>query len=213
MSRGKKSKTFDLKGTVKSTANRFGYDIVRTSIACPSNLDFLDLAIGAVIHADDNFFFVQVGANDGVSSDPLYPTVVSRHLQGVLVEPLPDKFKELRRNYATESQLKFENCALAHENGEANLFRVASGAQYASWTQGVATFDRGLLLSHGINDQDIEKVTVPALTFRALVDKHKIDHISLLQIDTEGFDYEVIEQAFASSCFPKILHFEHKHLS
>jgi hypothetical protein len=60
MSRGKKSKTFDLKGTVKSIANRFGYDIVRTSISCPNNLDFLNLAIGAAIPDDDNFFFVQV---------------------------------------------------------------------------------------------------------------------------------------------------------
>ncbi len=46
-----------------------------------------------------------------------------------------------------------------------------------------------------------------------MIEKHQIGEISLLQIDTEGFDYEIIKMAFAASCFPRIIHYEHIHLS
>ena len=41
------------------------------------------------------FRFVQVGANDGVSHDPINAFVTRNRLAGVVIEPLPDVFAKL----------------------------------------------------------------------------------------------------------------------
>ncbi len=51
------------------------------------------------------------------------------------------------------------------------------------------------------------------MTINNLVSKHKLPRIDLLQIDTEGFDYEVLKQIDFEDMAPQIIHYEHKHLS
>jgi len=206
-------KMFGLKQIVRKVVYQLGYDVVRKSGRCTNDLDVLKLVISALIQSQNRFFFIQVGANDGVLDDPLHSTIMTCHLEGVLVEPLPDKFKELKHNYANEKQLQFENCAISHENGECALFRITSEASYPPLFQGIASFNREHLRKHGIREAHIEQVSVLSLTFASLIEKYQIKDLSLLQIDTEGFDYEIIKMAFASSCFPQIIHFEHLHLS
>ncbi len=124
-----------LKKALQFGANLIGYDIVRRLVKPPNSLNLLDLAILAVIQDQKDFFFLQIGANDGILEDPLRSLILARHLEGVLVEPLPDKFAELQRNYAHEKQLRFENCAVAKKNGECSLFRVVSPSPYPQWAQ------------------------------------------------------------------------------
>lgn len=47
-----------------------------------------------------NFFFRQIGANDGVLGDPLHDSVLRHKLTGLLVEPLPNLCERLKANYA-----------------------------------------------------------------------------------------------------------------
>src|SRR5216683_542034 len=50
--------------------------------------------------AAGDFFFVQVGACDGVSFDALYDFVVKHNLPGIVIEPVPDLYRELKANYS-----------------------------------------------------------------------------------------------------------------
>ena len=47
----------------------------------------------------DDFFFIQVGANDGLMCDPIRQFIVKHSWGGILVEPVPDYFELLKKNY------------------------------------------------------------------------------------------------------------------
>src|SRR5687768_10686357 len=54
-------------------------------------------------------FFVQIGSFDGVSNDPINEFVRKYYWQGILVEPMPSFFEQLKLNYANLSGLLLEN--------------------------------------------------------------------------------------------------------
>ena len=47
----------------------------------------------------ENFFFIQIGANDGVRADESYDFITKNNLKGIVVEPLSDMFEKLCQNY------------------------------------------------------------------------------------------------------------------
>ncbi|MBI2477370.1 MAG: hypothetical protein HYV60_01570, partial [Planctomycetia bacterium] len=72
-----------------------------------SNL--LELVIARYGKPDEDFFFVEIGAFDGVTADPIYHMVCDRGWRGVLVEPQLEAFKLLQENYADRPGLQFFN--------------------------------------------------------------------------------------------------------
>jgi FkbM family methyltransferase len=201
------------KKMVGDLLNLLGYDLSRKKAECPDNINFLNLAILAEMRKDRKFFFIQVGANDGKLEDPLHSSIVAYHLEGLLIEPLPDKFAELQATYAGEHQLRLENSALAHRDGTCTMFRVLSDAPYPPFAQGLASFSKSRVLKHGIRAKHVYEISVTTRGFGSLMEKYNIADVALLQVDTEGFDYEVIKMAFRHQCFPRIIHFEHEELS
>src|SRR5437773_4508030 len=69
----------------------------------------LDLVVARAMLDSPEFTFVQIGASDGVRSDPIHQYVTKYHWRGVLVEPQRDVFRSLCANYSAETQLRFEN--------------------------------------------------------------------------------------------------------
>ena len=47
----------------------------------------------------NNLFFLQIGANDGVSDDPINALVRKYNWSGILVEPGSEAFIDLQNNY------------------------------------------------------------------------------------------------------------------
>jgi hypothetical protein len=72
----------------------------------------------------DRFFFVQIGAYDGREHDPIQAFVRRCRWRGILVEPQPEAFERLRRNYAGSPGLIFENVAIADHEGSLPLFMI-----------------------------------------------------------------------------------------
>ena len=54
---------------------------------------------------------------------------------------------------------------------------------------------------------------MPTVRFANLLARHKVTAIDLLQIDAEGFDFEVIKMLDLRAMKPAIIHYEHFHLS
>ena len=78
---------------------------------------------------------MQIGANDGVLDDPLRELITTHHLRGLLIEPLPDLFATLAENYKGETQLSFEQVAIARRRAPADLpsQEWIAGARLEAW--------------------------------------------------------------------------------
>jgi hypothetical protein len=59
------------------------------------------------------FFFVDIGANDGMVADPICPFIRPYGARGIFVEPVPYVFERLQANYADVPGIVFENVAVA----------------------------------------------------------------------------------------------------
>jgi FkbM family methyltransferase len=197
-----------LKNLADRSVRRLGYHIERIVDLRDARIDVFDVLL-RYLHSTSrgDFFFVQIGANDGVHDDPIRSYIQKFHWRGLLVEPLPHVFAKLLENYREEPQLIFENAAIAERDGSIVLFAPDSGATY------LATFDKALLQKHIGYRTPVVELRVPSLTLRSLLAKHTINSISLLQIDAEGFDSQIIKMLEGTGIWPRIIRFEHHLLS
>ena len=175
-----------------------------------------------ILSAFDNrkgeFFFVQIGAYDGMKSDPIQASVRGSRWRGILVEPQPDAFERLKRNYANIPNLIFENVAIAACEGFLPLYRLRD--EFSHLFHGdhrmLSSFDREHVLKHLTERVDaeiaLETYLVQCVTLSGLFAKYAIEKVDLLQIDAEGYDYEILKLVDFPAGKPRIIHFEHAHL-
>lgn len=164
--------------------------------------------------------FIQVGSNNGINGDPLYPFIMKNMLNGLLVEPVAYLFEELLENYKSKAGvLQFENSALANMAGPMPFYRLkkADRSDLPVFYDQIGSFNKEVVLKHkpgipGFDDLFIVD-NVNTLTFQELVDKYQIQHFDLLHIDTEGYDYEILKMVDFSLYHPSMIMFEHIHLS
>ncbi len=165
---------------------------------------------------------LQIGAHDGVMDDPVHEPILRWKLPALLVEPMPDFFEQLQANYAGQPRVECVNAAIGVSSGEATLYRLVNDPALPAWIHGMATFDRQVILEqqgaadlrHVDLDKLITPIKVPVLTVAELLAQHPaLGPILVLQIDTEGHDYQVLQSAASAGCLPPIVNYEHKHLS
>jgi hypothetical protein len=82
-----------MKQMIRSFLNRIGYDIVRFPDPVSPKIDVLDLVLKHVASLTPDFFFIQIGANNGMTGDPIRKYILKYHWRGILVEPQPDIFQ------------------------------------------------------------------------------------------------------------------------
>jgi FkbM family methyltransferase len=165
----------------------------------------------------DNFFFVQIGANDGVIYDPIHEHVTRYNWSGILVEPVGCYFSQLKRNYESNTNLIFENVAISDREEIRDFYRVKEGVSYLPrWCNGLGTFYLEVLLTHKWAIPNIEdyvvKERVKCISFKSLLKRYKVKMIDLLLIDTEGHDYEIIKQIDFDYIKPRMIMFEHQYI-
>jgi len=206
------SSTYAAKSLVNGGLRRLGYRIEKIVDAGENRVDVFWLALRlAMVRAGSEFFFVQIGAHNGVDDDPIREFVVTYHLSGLLVEPQPLVFPELTKNYAGEPQLIFENAAISHKDGEAKMYYAK--AETGEPTSFLATFRCDVLKSRIGRVAKIEEISVATRTFQTLFARHSIRRVDLLQIDAEGFDCEILKLFDFKAYSPMIVRFEHINLS
>lgn len=208
---------------IQKIANSLGYRIskIRQPIDYPF-IDVLDLVLPHYMNQESDIFFIQIGANDGTSADPVTKLIKKYNLRGLLVEPQPKMFKKLVENYQDQSQLIFENSAIWNQDGTVTFYAVREDEPgLPIWCYQIANLERDKVLAMLSADQQnkqnisqrleslIEEIPVPALTFKTLLTKHNIQKLDLLVIDTIGYDFEIIKMIPFDSIKPPIIHFEH----
>ncbi|HMO34111.1 MAG TPA: FkbM family methyltransferase [Lacibacter sp.] len=160
------------------------------------------------LHPD--FFYIQIGANDGVSFDPIFRLISEEKVRGLALEPLPDIFEKLKVNYAGQPQVTLVNKALHNEEKAMTLYRVNQALKkYPDWTKGTASFNKAHHEKSGIDPADIVEEKVSCISWGELLKSYSVQHVDLLQIDTEGYDYHIIRMIDFEQLAPSIISFEH----
>lgn len=136
-----------------------------------------------------NGFFVEAGANDGLSQSNSNYYEFYKNWKGLLIEPIEELYQACLQNRSRQTIV--ENCALVstlypekeidiiYTPGCNGLMSVIDGKN--SYVQLAKAKEKGI---H-------RKVT--AATLNSLFEKHNIEHIDILMLDVEGYETEVLQ--------------------
>jgi FkbM family methyltransferase len=162
---------------------------------------------------DPDFFFIQIGAHDGVRFDDLYHKVTTVNAHGIVIEPLPRYFARLQMNYEDYPGVIPLNVAVHPTATQLTLHHVSTAASASGrlppWAGGIGSTSPSHHLPLGIPAEAMTTSTVPCATLRHIIEQHAVSRIDLLQIDTEGFDLEVLEMIPFDLVHPGLIKFEH----
>jgi FkbM family methyltransferase len=161
---------------------------------------------------------VQVGSNDGLHGDPIAGLIRSNpQWQVLFIEPLPHVFQRLLANYCQSPNYRFENVAVSDKKEVRRLYYVSDEIKKTRedvpyWYDQLGSFYRDHVLKHGFEDFIVSEL-IPCEPLRDILVRNCVTKIDLLHIDTEGYDYEVLKQVDLRFNAPRVILYEHAHLS
>ena len=167
--------------------------------------------------AADKIVFLQIGAFDGVSGDPIAPLIrADPRWSGILVEPQPEVFERLVRNCrGFEDRLKPVRCAISNTSGEATIYSVSAEEMkrrgFDAWAGEVASFDRQHVLKH-FSEVSVTETQVAVLTVDALAEQNGLTEIDVIVMDVEGHERPIIDSIDWDRWRVRACVYEHKHL-
>jgi FkbM family methyltransferase len=173
---------------------------------------------------------VQIGANDGINNDPIHKFIKRDHWQGVLLEPQRYVFENfLKPLYRKTPGINVLNAALDLSDGTKPIYKIS--VSESRWATGLTSFNRSVLeesvrsgyvgrqaLKEGAalpasSDDYITEESVQCISTPSLVKKFNLDKIDWLQIDTEGYDFEIIRMFNIEITRPEVIVYENLHFS
>lgn len=165
--------------------------------------------------------FVKVGANDGVTGDPLSDILLAdQRWKGLLIEPVPSCFKRLALTFGDSRRFSLEQVAIGAGSGTAAFFYVDERAKneipdLPTWYDQLGSFDRNHILKHlnGALEPFIVERPIPMRTLAEVLEKNGMGEVHLLHIDTEGYDFEVLKTVDLTFKPPMAILIEYKHLA
>lgn len=177
-----------------------------------------------------DFNVIQIGANDGITHDPIHKFIKRDRWKGVLLEPQPEVFREsLSKIYKNHPGLHPICAAIGYEDGSQKLYKI--GFSSMRWATGLASFSLEKiqkLFEDGIVHKNCQKLGIEIPTDPAkqitseevkvispttLLKSYGISKIDLLQVDAEGFDLEVIRMFDIPKTKPNAIIFENENLN
>ena len=174
----------------------------------------------------ENLTLIQIGANDGLQSDPFRETIIDNKIKSYLLEPISEFYNMLKHNYLDCDWVECFNLAITTKNGEDEITYVPRIDGLPRWTQGLGTFDTTknfLGQGKGGNNMDtdysktelyetvmnnIKKITVKTNTLDTFLNNQNINKIDFYLSDAEGFDWIIFDQLDLKKYQPKIIFME-----
>ena len=169
---------------------------------------------------------VQLGAYVGASdNDPLFNFIrrkAHHGLKAVLVEPSKPSFQLLQQNYAGVPGVSLENIAVADFSGTAEFYRLdvdPTEHGFPEWLSQLSSLKEermGEIWLRYEADPEIQafylrhrvKEQVDCLTFADLMAAHQLNRIDLLQMDVEGFEWEILQTIDFASQSIRFINYE-----
>ena len=146
--------------------------------------------------------FIQIGTNDGNDMFRKYVEYFNPK-KVILVEPNSELVKKIKENYFFyKGDLVILNCAINTKNEDVTLYRSKL------WGHETPHFSLVPMNNWGESLHDLISLKSKSITFDYLCSLHNINHINLLQVDTEGFDAEIINSIDLNKIKIDLLRFE-----
>ena len=171
--------------------------------------------------SDGRSYIIQIGANDGVSGDPLFD-MAQKHENWILllVVPVLLLFDQLKNNYGNTVRVTYVNAAI-NEDGGSQSFYVIDQKAYQEIPnlsrdyEQIGSFDKQHLISLGGERlrKFIAPIEVQSYSLIQLLDLYEINHFDALLLDAEGYDWLILKQLDLEKHRPKIIFFEQTHLN
>lgn len=213
-----------MKHLVEMVLSKLGYRVQGTRY-CPRQLleptslraiEFDDVVCRRMFELGRELTFIQIGAFDGVTGDPLRKYIDKCGWRGVVVEPQPRAVSQLRHLYRGNDRIVILQAALDAECRIRTLYTVESQTA-PPWAGGLASFRRETIVKHSDLIPGLETMIredcVNCITFDKVLECLPDSRIDLLQIDTEGADGHILSLFPLDRLLPAIIHWEIKHLS
>jgi FkbM family methyltransferase len=155
------------------------------------------LILNQLITPDTPRIVADIGAHDGISGSNSRG-LLEQGWRGVLVEPVPAVFGELRNNCSHFPGVSLVQAACSDHVGTAFMYIGKDGA-----APQMSTFSTAPELAKNITGRAIQ---VNTTTLARLLAEHKIDgDFGVLLVDTEGWDLTVLKGLSESSARPRII--------
>lgn len=176
-----------------------------------------------------NLTVIQVGANDGFTHDPIHKFILAFDWKGVLIEPQPSVYKKLQHLHKKSKGITALHAAVDYSDGVKPIYKIAFSE--ARWATGLTSFVKSVIekaIDSGYVASCAKRVGETLPTRRedfigedqitcmkptSILEKFNLERVDWLQIDTEGFDFEVIKMFEIGKTKPKVIVFEHSHLT
>jgi FkbM family methyltransferase len=128
-------------------------------------------------------------------------------ISAILVEPQKIPYERLAERYASNPRVSLINAAVAEHDGVVKLYVPSSAASPKA----------SLIAQHhrrfGSDAKELREVEVPSVCVGSLVNRFHGEALHLLQVDTEGMDYQILKWFFDAGVEPDVLNFESLHLT
>jgi len=187
------------------------------NLALRGRINFRKLLFQFCENYFNSFNFIQVGAFDGKSHDYLYDYISQSKLKkfGILVEPIQEYFIKLKSNYHEIPGINFENYAIHNDKDSISMYKIKKEyeSKVPSYILGCSSMFEEHFKHHLIEDRMVVKTIVPAIKLNELIEKYHTFYFNLLQIDTEGYDSEIIQSLNFNKYKIEIIKFEHINLT
>ncbi|MGD1804965.1 FkbM family methyltransferase [Dapis sp. BLCC M126] len=176
-------------------------DLIRKSFA----LNQLDIKLTPYL-TWENGFFIEAGANDGISQSNTLYFEKYKNWQGILVEAIPELAEKCRIN---RSKSVVENYALVPFDYGQDYIKM-NYCNLMSFVDGAIELEeeKKVHLKTGCQVQNINhsyEINVPATTLTGILDKYRVENIDLFSLDVEGFELDVLEGIDFDKYQPKFM--------
>ena len=168
------------------------------------------------------FFFIQIGAGDGVAGDSIYEELLEyEHWSGIMVEPVPHLHEKSKQNFKNINDITYINSAISESGGPMTFYSCTPICPHS----GLSGFSKDHILKHARARPDkfscietdfsdhFNEVLIPTITFRDLLKENNVSHIDLLIIDAEGYDFKILKTIDFNIVTPSIIMYEHIHIN
>jgi FkbM family methyltransferase len=120
----------------------------------------------------------------------------------------------------------FENVAISNTRKICNFYVVDETSQFCKthphfneagglWGDLVGSLDRNHIFKckPSLSDKEIKTLQVECVTLQDIIDKYQLNRIDVLHMDAEGHDEAILLSINFEKIKPKIIMFEHVHMS
>jgi len=162
--------------------------------------------------------FIQVGAFDGITGDPLRSLVLEHpDWHGALIEPQPAAFARLRENYSgILSQLHLFNCAVSDSSAGLEMCEIEEREierlGLPAWSREVASASEEHVKKHfpGVRTS---KRAVLSMRISEVAEACGFEGVELIVMDVEGHERRILDDVDFDSLGVEVVVFEHKHMT